>query len=97
LDENAKENVYTPTAFYQLYAEWMKERNMKPETMTMFGMKLKKTEVWGEAIVYKHNGKKGRRYIFDKQLLIDVLIQRGSMIEDEIENDIDLSGEEDDE
>ena len=100
LDENAKENVYTPTGFYQLYAEWMKERNMKPETTTMFGMKLKKTEIWGEAIVYKkgtYKGKNGRTYTFDKQLLIDVLIQRGSMIEDDIENDIDLFGEEDDE
>ena len=97
LDEKWQENVYTPTRLYNLYAEWMKERNMKPETMTMFGMKLKREDVWGDAIIFKHSGKRGRRYIFDKQLLIDVLIKKGSMIEDQIENDIDLSSDEDDE
>ena len=97
LDEKWQENEYTPTRLYNLYAEWMKERNMKPETMTMFGMKLKREDVWGAAIIFKHNGKKGRRYVFQKQLLIDVLIKKGSMIEDQIENDIDLSSDEEDE
>lgn len=97
LDEKWQENEYTPTRLYNLYAEWMKERNMKPETMTMFGMKLKREDVWGDAIIFKHSGKKGRRYVFQKQLLIDVLIKKGSMIEDQIENDIDLSSDEDDE
>ena len=91
LDTNVKNNVFSPTHLYSTYCDWMKERNMKPETHTMFGMKLKKSETWGDAIVYSRT-KKGRSYTFDKEKLINVLVDRGSMVEDEIDEEVTFEG-----
>ena len=86
------EIIYSPTDFYKLYVEYMEKKGYKPESVTMFGMKMKNQKIWEGGIRFKKSNV--RRYHFDKKVLIDILLKRGALCEDELGADDDVFIEE---
>ena len=81
LGNDEDQNKFKPTELYELYKDYMKNNNFNPETSTMFGRKLKNDD-WKESITYKQT-KKGRFYIFNKEKLIDVLVSKKVINDDQ--------------
>ena len=87
------EIIFSPTDFYSQYIEFMENKSYKPESSTMFGLKMKNEKIWGEGIWFKRVVA-GRRYYFDKAKLINILLKRGVLHEDDLEGDDDVFEEE---